>query len=124
MSPRGSRQKPTAHKVEPRHVSPDDIKFRMLEAEQQRALDTRTPAPVWLGDPPPTLSGIGDEKKHSAGDQCLCRAVDVYEKQAARIAVLAFSFEPFEGDTLDRDIVYRLLADLNCFEAMLSQKRF
>jgi hypothetical protein len=66
MSPRGSRQKQTLHKVEPRRVSPDDVKFRMMEVERQKALDTRTEAERWLGDPPPERSALAQRNNPQA----------------------------------------------------------
>ena len=41
MSPRGSKQKPTAFKVEPRPVSPDDVKSKMRERDRLAVLDDR-----------------------------------------------------------------------------------
>jgi hypothetical protein len=52
MSPRGSRQKPTLNKVE-RRVSPDDVRWLEIERDRQAAMDTRTEAERWLGDPRP-----------------------------------------------------------------------
>jgi hypothetical protein len=57
MSPRGHRQKETLHKVE-RSVSPDDVKFLLLERDRQAAQDTRTDAQKWLGDPAPNRSAL------------------------------------------------------------------
>jgi hypothetical protein len=63
MSPRGSRQKPTLNKVEPHRVSPDDVKFRMLEVERAKTQDTRTEAKRWLGDPPPHRSALAQRDR-------------------------------------------------------------
>jgi hypothetical protein len=40
------------------HVSPDDIKSRMLERDRLAAADTRTEAQRWLGDPPLDRSAL------------------------------------------------------------------
>jgi hypothetical protein len=60
---KGYTQKPTLHKVEPSRVSPDDIKFRMMEVERQRALDTRTDLEKIFGDPPKHRSALAMKTK-------------------------------------------------------------
>ena len=45
-----------------RRVSPDDVKFKMLERDRLAASDTRTPAQVWLGEPPPWRSALAQSK--------------------------------------------------------------
>jgi hypothetical protein len=50
MSPKGSNQKETPHKVE-RNISPDDIRHKLLERDRQIASDTRSPSEIHLGDP-------------------------------------------------------------------------
>jgi ferric-dicitrate binding protein FerR (iron transport regulator) len=57
MSPRGHRQKETLHKVE-RSVSPDDVKFLLLERDRLAAADDRTEAQRWLGEPPKHRSAL------------------------------------------------------------------
>jgi hypothetical protein len=47
-------------------VSPDDVKFRMMEVERQKALDTRTEAERWLGDPPPERSALAQRNNPQA----------------------------------------------------------
>jgi hypothetical protein len=47
-----------------RRVSPDDVKFKMLERDRLAATDTRTPAQVWLGEPPPWRSALAQSKGH------------------------------------------------------------
>jgi len=44
MSPPGSRQRITTHKVYPERVSPDDVLARLNEAAARQAADTRTEA--------------------------------------------------------------------------------
>jgi hypothetical protein len=63
MSPRGSKQKPTVFKVQPRPVSPDDVRALILERDRQAAADTRTDAQRWLGDPPPNRSALAQRKQ-------------------------------------------------------------
>jgi hypothetical protein len=59
MSPRGSQQKKTVHRVGDAHrISPDDVKYRMLERDRLATLDTRTESERWLGDPPPNRSAL------------------------------------------------------------------
>jgi hypothetical protein len=48
-----------------RRVSPDDVKFKMLERDRLAATDTRTPAQVWLGEPPPWRSALTQSKHQS-----------------------------------------------------------
>jgi hypothetical protein len=67
MSPRKSREKLTAAKFIgfDRQVSPDDVLHLMQERDRQKLLDTRTPAQVWLGDPPPNRSALAQRKQNS-----------------------------------------------------------
>jgi hypothetical protein len=58
MSPRGTKQKPTIFKVQPRPVSPDDVQVLIIERDRLAAADTRTEAERWLGDPPPGRSAL------------------------------------------------------------------
>jgi hypothetical protein len=59
MSPRGSKQRETVHRVEmPRAISPDDLLARLNEVSARNAADTRTEAQRWLGDPPPHRSAL------------------------------------------------------------------
>jgi hypothetical protein len=72
MSPRGSRQKQTIFKVGPVRISPDDVKFKMLERDRLAALDDRDEAARWLGDPPKHRSALAQRssvapKKNSSG---------------------------------------------------------
>jgi len=48
-----------------RRVSPDDVKFKMLERDRLAATDARTPAQVWLGEPPPWRSALAQSKHQS-----------------------------------------------------------
>jgi len=57
MSPRGSQQRSTMHKVWD-GVSPDDVAARLNEARAREQQDTRTPAQVWLNEPPPGRSAL------------------------------------------------------------------
>jgi hypothetical protein len=63
MSPRGSQQKLTLTKIEPRPVSPDDVRTLLTERDRQAALDTRTLAERWLGDPPPNRSALAQRTR-------------------------------------------------------------
>jgi hypothetical protein len=40
------------------HKNSADVKARMQERDARLAADTRTPAQVWLGDPPPGRSAL------------------------------------------------------------------
>jgi hypothetical protein len=55
MGPHGSKNpNRLLLKIEPRgSVNSDDIRHRLMERDRQIALDTRTEAERWLGDPPP-----------------------------------------------------------------------
>jgi hypothetical protein len=57
MPNKGKRINPPRHKVV-QNISPDDIKVRLMEVEARQRADTRTPAQVWLGDPPPHRSAL------------------------------------------------------------------
>jgi hypothetical protein len=58
MSRLGSRQHKTHEVLNPRNVSPDDIKAKLLLRDQLAAQDTRDAAARWLGDPPPHRSAL------------------------------------------------------------------
>ena len=62
MSPRGSRQNATMHRVGQRLYSPHDIKARLIEAQAREARDTRTPAQRFLGDPPRERSALAQRE--------------------------------------------------------------
>jgi len=47
----------------PDRVSPDDIKARIIEARERSRADTRTPAQVWLGDPPADRSALAQRRQ-------------------------------------------------------------
>ena len=47
----------------PGRLSPDDIKQRVIEAQQREAADDRTDAQRWLGDPPPGRSALAQRGK-------------------------------------------------------------
>jgi hypothetical protein len=50
-------------------MSIDDIRFKLLERDRLAALDDRSEAAKWLGDPPPWRSALGTTKSprgHSA----------------------------------------------------------
>jgi hypothetical protein len=63
MSPRGKKQKPTLFKVQPRPVSPDDVRVLIIERDRLAAADTRTAAERWLGDPPPSRSALAQRDR-------------------------------------------------------------
>jgi hypothetical protein len=52
MGKPGHRQRSSTHVVRD-PVSPDDVRFRLLEQDARMRADTRTEAEKWLGDPPP-----------------------------------------------------------------------
>ena len=58
MSPRGSKQAETVHRIAHRAYSPDDIRARLIEAQERERSDTRSEAQRWLGDPPPERSAL------------------------------------------------------------------
>jgi hypothetical protein len=58
MSRRGMRQQKIHEVLNPRNVSPDDIRARLLLRDQLAAQDTRDAAARWLGDPPPHRSAL------------------------------------------------------------------
>jgi hypothetical protein len=63
MSKPGQRQRTTFTKIEARApISPDDLKFKMLERDRLAAADTRTDEQRWLGDPPPHRSALAQKK--------------------------------------------------------------
>ena len=63
MSRAGSRQQKIHEVLNPRKVSPDDIKARLLLRDQLAAQDTRTEAQRWLGDPPPYRSALAQRNR-------------------------------------------------------------
>jgi hypothetical protein len=65
MSPRGTKQKPIIYKImsRPLSVSPDDIRTKLRLRDQLRAMDTRTDAQRWLGDPPPHRSALAQRDR-------------------------------------------------------------
>jgi hypothetical protein len=65
MPNKGKRITPPRHKVV-QNISPDDIKVRLMEVEARQRADTRTPAQVWLGDPPPHRSALA-QRTRAAG---------------------------------------------------------
>ena len=62
MSNRGKRIASPRHKVV-QHVSPDDVKFLLNLRDAMAARDTRTPAQIWLGDPPPHRSALAQRDR-------------------------------------------------------------
>jgi hypothetical protein len=68
MSPRGSKQRYTVHRVEmrPRAISPDDLLARLNEVSARNAADTRTEAQRWLGDPHPARSALAQVRARPA----------------------------------------------------------
>jgi len=58
----GTKQRPSFTKVPP-SVSPDDIKARLMEVEARQRADTRSPAQIWLGDPPPHRSALAQRNR-------------------------------------------------------------
>jgi len=59
MSLPGMRQRPTFHIVSDyKRISPDDVKFKMMERDRLAALDDRDATARWLGDPPPHQSAL------------------------------------------------------------------
>jgi hypothetical protein len=66
MSRAGSRQQKIHEVLNPRNVSPDDIKAKLLLRDQLQAQDTRTEAQRWLGDPPPDRSALAQRTRAAA----------------------------------------------------------
>jgi hypothetical protein len=62
MSPRGTKQAATLHRVPNDRVSPDDVKARIIEAQARARADTRTDAQRWLGDPSPDRSALAQRQ--------------------------------------------------------------
>ena len=59
MSPRGTPQKPSLHRVvDAQRVSPDDVLSLLRERDRQKALDTRTDLEKIFGDPPRHRSAL------------------------------------------------------------------
>jgi hypothetical protein len=67
MSRRGQKQKPTVFKVQPRPVSPDDVRILIIERDRLAAADTRSAAERWLGDPAPGRSALAQRKPRATG---------------------------------------------------------
>jgi hypothetical protein len=59
MPNKGKRIGSPLHKVQ-HAVSPDDVQFLL---NQRAERDTRTPAQVWLGDPPPHRSALAQRNR-------------------------------------------------------------
>jgi|RhiMetdeSRZDD1v2_1073273.scaffolds.fasta_scaffold93937_4 hypothetical protein len=80
MSPRGTRQT-RIHRVETRLYSPDDIKARLIEAQDRELADTRTEAQRWLGEPPPRVAILaminGDHNEALEVSIDCCRTISV-----------------------------------------------
>jgi hypothetical protein len=60
------KNKPVMHKVDERHISPDDVQGLIIERDRLAAADTRTAAERWLGDPPPYRSALA-QRTRAAG---------------------------------------------------------
>jgi hypothetical protein len=60
MANKGRHIASPRHKVQ--HVSPDDVQALVIERDRLAALDNRTDAERWLGDPPPHRSALGQRK--------------------------------------------------------------
>jgi hypothetical protein len=67
MSRLGSKQQNIHAVLNPRGVSPDDLRFKLIECDRLAATDTRTEAQKWLGDPPPWQSALARRKQHTTG---------------------------------------------------------
>jgi hypothetical protein len=65
MANKGKRIASPRHKVQ-HAVSPDDVRFLLNERDAMAERDTRTPAQVWLGDPPPSRSALA-QRTRAAG---------------------------------------------------------
>jgi hypothetical protein len=61
MPNKGRRITPPKHKVQ--HVSPDDVRSLEIERDRLAAMDTRTEAQRWLGDPPPERSALAQRRR-------------------------------------------------------------
>jgi hypothetical protein len=61
MPNRGKRIGSPLHKVQ--HVSPDDVQALVIERDRLAAMDDRTDAERWLGDPPPHRSALAQRKQ-------------------------------------------------------------
>jgi hypothetical protein len=67
MSPRGKPQKPSLHRVSDfQRISPDDVKFKMLERDRLAAMDDRDDAARWLGDQPKHRSALAMKQSQDA----------------------------------------------------------
>jgi hypothetical protein len=47
-------------------VPPEDAQARLEERDRRQAADTRTPAQVWLNEPPPGRSALAQERSQAA----------------------------------------------------------
>jgi hypothetical protein len=61
MPNRGKRVASPTHKVQ--HVSSDDVQALVIERDRLAAMDTRTEAERWLGDPPPHRSALAQQTR-------------------------------------------------------------
>jgi hypothetical protein len=52
------RRKLTAADFINARATPDEARVRLAECDERLATDTRTPAQVWLGEPPPAQSAL------------------------------------------------------------------
>jgi hypothetical protein len=59
MPNKGKRIGSPRHKVQ--NVSPDDVRSLEIERDRLAALDNRTAAERWLGDPPPDRSALAQK---------------------------------------------------------------
>jgi hypothetical protein len=85
MSRAGSRQQKIHEVLNPRNVSPDDIKAKLLLRDRLQAQDTRTEAQRWLGDPPPHRSALARRGRRLPVDQEAARA-DAFRRHAIELA--------------------------------------
>jgi hypothetical protein len=58
VSPKGTKQTIATHRVTSDHVSPADVRARIIEAQQRARADTRSDVQRWLGDPPVGRSAL------------------------------------------------------------------
>jgi hypothetical protein len=59
MSARGQKQKQSFTRINDfNRVSPDDVRFKMLERDKLAAMDDRDAAARWFGDPPRHRSAL------------------------------------------------------------------
>jgi hypothetical protein len=67
MGALSKKQKPVFLKIYEPRISPDDVKYLLIERDRLAATDTRTEAQKWLGDPPPWRSALARRKQHTTG---------------------------------------------------------